>query len=689
MPMGEERAIEGVCPGELPRRPLLSREVSDDAQMLWAIAARFSPMNHLRVPLWVFCPERLQMVWANEAGLAVWEAKDLAELQRRDLGADLTDAMRHTIYVTMARLAAGEKKVIEVTSIFPRGIAKRVHMSHSLTTLPDGTSVMLSEVEVEPPAEQLVQLASQLSLLLVLFNQKGERLSMNRAFRGLIGERVNTLADLVPGNMPLDELVASLSPTEPAASDIELETTRGPRIFRLELRLVAGLDSSMRVLASLYDVTTQRRERAELFRLAHTDTLSGLANRHGVLLEGTRRDAEGAPYEVLYIDLDGLKQLNDSLGHRFGDLALESAARRIAGLVDGRGFVGRMGGDEFVVVVSDRGFELAEKIRSALSMSYELDGVKVLLTASVGLLTARLGDGFAFEARVRKADQAMLEAKRDGRNRVVLAQVGAIDVEARAQRIHARLPGALANGGLSIVVQPIVELETGRIARGEVLVRWRDEELGAVAPMEFIPLAEQSGLIRELGRFVLSRTTRVIKTMLDEGFKLPLSVNLSAREVALPTLAEDIADELRIAGIPASLLAVELTETAMIGRFDLASVELDKVRELGVGMGVDDFGTGYSALSIIHRLQVDTIKLDRSLISDLPEPRALAVARALALLADSLGVALVAEGIEELGQAEVLRSLGCHYGQGYYFARPLPVKDFLELVRSGVLLPLF
>ncbi len=645
-------------------------------------------MNQLRVPLWVFCPERLQMVWANRAGLAVWEAKEPADLQRRDLGADLTDAMRHTIYVTMARLKSGEDKVIEVTSIFPKGIAKRVHLSHSLTYLPDGTPVMLSEVEVEPPAEQLVQLASQLSLLLVLFDQKGERLSMNRAFRGLVGERVKTLADLVQGSVPLDELVGSLSPTEPAASDIELETMRGSRIFRLELRLVAGLDGAMRVLATMYDVTTQRRERAELFRLAHTDTLSGLANRHGALLEGAHRDATGSPYEVMYIDLDGLKQLNDTLGHRFGDLALEAAARRIAGLVPETGFAGRMGGDEFVVVISERGFELAEKIRTALSMSYELDGVKVLLTASIGLLTAGFGEGFAFEARVRKADQAMLEAKREGKNRVVLSRAGAIDLEVRAQRIHALLPVALASEALSIVVQPIVELETGRIARGEVLIRWRDDELGPVAPMEFIPLAEQSGLIRELGRFVLSKATRFIRAMLDVGSRVPLSVNLSAREVALPTLAEDIAAELRNADIPPSLLSVELTESAMIGRFDLASAELDKVRALGVGMAVDDFGTGYSALSIIHRLQIDTLKLDRSLISDLPAPRALAVARALSLLADALGVAIVAEGIEEAKQGEVLRALGCHYGQGYYFSRPLSTKDFLALVRSGAALPL-
>jgi diguanylate cyclase (GGDEF)-like protein len=672
---------------ELPRRPMLRGDNAADSAFLHAIAARFAPMELLRWPLWVFCPERLQMVWANRAGRGVWEASSLEDLQRRDLGADLTDAMRHTIYVTMSRLAKGEEKVIEVTSIFPRGIAKRVHMTHTLALLPDGGHAMLSEVEVEPPAEQLVQLASQLSLLLVLFDREGHRLSMNRAFQSLIGDRVRTLSDLVEGRVPTDELVASLSPTEPAASDVELDTTRGPRVFRLELRLVAGLDGSMRVLASLYDVTTHRRERAELLKLAHTDTLSGLANRHGALLEGARREASSAPYDVLYIDLDGLKQLNDSLGHRFGDLAIEAAARRIAALVPSDGFAGRMGGDEFVVVVASGGEDLAERLRAALSMSYELEGVRVVLTASIGVVLAEVGRGMPFEARVRKADQAMFEAKRDGRNRTVLSRVAMIDAETRARRIHDLLPEAASGKGLSIVVQPIVDLETGRIARGEALIRWRHEELGPISPAEFIPLAEQSGIVRELGRFVLSETSRLIAAMHREGRHVPLSVNLSAREVTLPTLAEDVAAELVRFAIPPHMLSVELTESAMIGRFDLAAAQLAKVRALGVGLALDDFGTGYSALSIVHRLEVDTIKLDRSLVSDLPEARAIAVARAVILLAESLGASVVAEGIENLTQADVLRALGCRYGQGYHFARPLAAADFLALVQLGDPLP--
>jgi EAL domain-containing protein (putative c-di-GMP-specific phosphodiesterase class I) len=243
------------------------------------------------------------------------------------------------------------------------------------------------------------------------------------------------------------------------------------------------------------------------------------------------------------------------------------------------------------------------------------------------------------------------------------------------RRINQLLPGAEADGELRLVVQPIVSLADGRIVRGECLLRWRSRELGEVSPAEFIPIAEQSGIIRDIGRYVFRSATTLAGTLAREHLALPLAVNLSAREVILPTLAEDVKAELDRSGVDPSLLTVELTETAVIGRFDLAQRQLEAVRALGVRVALDDFGTGYSALAAVHRLSVDCIKIDHSLVRDLPEPRATAVARAIVRLAESLDCVVVAEGVETAVQAAALVALGCELAQGFYFARPLEIAD--------------
>jgi diguanylate cyclase (GGDEF)-like protein len=672
-----------IVPPPPPReRPFLLPDVREDRALLDAIAAQFRPLDGFRVPMWLFCPSRLQMVWANRAALAVWEARTLADMQARDLGADMSDAMRLSLGASLARIRNGET-VREVSAIFPRGIGKRVQMFHHLVHLPDGTEGMLAEVDVEPPAEDLVQLASGLSLLLALFRADGTRVSMNPAFRALLAERIERLDQLLVDAMPVDALLASLPPVEPRGHDLELPTARGLRTFRVELRRVADKDDAPCVLASLYDVTTQRRERAELVRLATTDVLTGLANRHGVLQDAQARAARGENYDVLYLDLDGLKQLNDSLGHHVGDLALEAAARRIERAVPEGGFAGRLGGDEFVAFVPGDGEAVAERMRSLLSMPYAVDDLHVLLTASIGVtLREDLPEG-AIEDRLRLADAALFEAKRAGRNRVQRAIASSVASEARLRRIHNLLPHAVQRGELRVVVQPIVRLADTTLARGEVLVRWNSPELGQVSPAEFVAIAEQSGMARELGRFVLGETTKLLQALAAAGHAVPLAVNLSGREVVLPTLASDIEEALTRTGTPPRLLTVELTESAMIGRIDLAREQLRKVRALGVGVALDDFGTGYSALSIVHELEVDTLKLDRSLVKDLPGPRAGAIVRAVVGLAETMGLAIVAEGVETEPQAEALLAMGCTFGQGYLWARPMEVEDFVARCVQG------
>lgn len=464
------------------------------------------------------------------------------------------------------------------------------------------------------------------------------------------------------------------------AFDRELETLRGVRIFRVELRRANARDGQPRVLATLTDVTYQRRERAELLRLAHTDILTGLANCHGILLEAQRRTDNREPFDLLYIDLDGLKPINDSLGHRYGDMVLAASAQRMIQVLGPHDKVGRMGGDEFVALVRSGGLVKAEELRKSLANTFELDGVHVLLSASIGCVLAEELPTEPIEERIRSADEAMFVAKRAGKNRIERVSVVGRGQEERARMVHRLIPAALKAGEFRIVTQPIVSISTGKIIKGECLVRWTSPQLGVVSPIDFIPAAEQSGTIRALGQLVLRQATEALTKAGPRA--IPLNINLSAREVTLPTLTSDVQQQLSASGISPELITLELTESAMIGRWDLAQSNLDEVRTLGVGVALDDFGTGYSALAVVHQLRVDTLKLDRVLIKDLPQQRPMAVVMAILKMAESLGISVVAEGVETLEQAQALRELGCPYGQGYFWFRPLEVDAFLGHLTS-------
>jgi diguanylate cyclase (GGDEF)-like protein/PAS domain S-box-containing protein len=439
---------------------------------------------------------------------------------------------------------------------------------------------------------------------------------------------------------------------------------------------------ALRIAGSTTDVTLGKL----------VDALTGLPNRLAVIdrldrLVTRQKEDPSRFFAVLFMDLDRFKLINDSLGHLKGDLLLLTVSRRLGSALalcgEGSGCVGRLGGDEFVVVLDnspapESAIQLAQAIQHEMEAPMHLDGSLVFSSMSIGI--AHSGQGMqTAEDALRNADTAMYHAKAEGRGRI-----GLFDSSMHARAIarlelETDLRRALDAGEFVLCYQPQVDLHTGRLAGFEALVRWNHPARGLVAPSEFIWMAEENGLILALGRWVIETGCRQLAEW-DQSFEparqLSVSINLSARQFNDPKLDANVAAILRDTGLEPSRLHLEVTESMVADDPDSAHRILKSLSDMGVGLEVDDFGTGYSCLGQLHQLPFDTLKIDRSFVNALgnenqPEQDSRKIVESIVRLSSSLGIDVIAEGIETEGHWAQLAALGCDYGQGFHFARPL------------------
>jgi diguanylate cyclase (GGDEF)-like protein/PAS domain S-box-containing protein len=443
------------------------------------------------------------------------------------------------------------------------------------------------------------------------------------------------------------------------------------------------------------DVSERKELERQLTHQAFHDPLTGLANRslfrdrvrHALAL----RSRTLQPLAVLFLDLDGFKAINDSLGHAVGDRLLGSVAGRLQSVVRPGDTVARLGGDEFAVLLEDlEGLHVAQQVATRiieeLHTAFALEGHEVFVGASVGLAVAE-GDDDADEL-LRNADLAMYKAKAMGKGRCEVFEPDMHAAAIERMVIEGDLRHAVVRGELRLHYQPLVELATGRIVGVEALLRWQHPTRGLVMPGDFIGVAEESGLIVPVGRWVLTEACRQIaRWQRDTGLPLRLSVNLSARQLEAPRLAEHVAKTLRSTGVNPNDLVLEITESMLVDNAERTIAKLHLLRELGVRLAVDDFGTGYSSLNYLRRLPVDVLKIDRSFVQGIgSEAELTALTGAIVGIGRDLGLDTVAEGIEEPGQLAALRDMGCVLGQGFLYSRPIPPEQLAGLLRAdGVL----
>ncbi|MGV8943623.1 sensor domain-containing protein [Thermomonas sp.] len=460
------------------------------------------------------------------------------------------------------------------------------------------------------------------------------------------------------------------------------------------IRMIGESESSGpgtdQLTGTVQDVTDRKQEEATLRVQAQTDALTGLMNRDAILSQLDTRLADTASNRIalLYIDLDRFKIVNDVLGHGAGDELLVAAAQRMRKAIGSEGMVARFGGDEFVVICAtdddaDRPEHMAQRIQHAFAESFRLHGDEFNVTTSIGIAQAP-ADGETSQQLIQSADMAMYDSKRRTRNGW---QAFSPELASRQQerlQTETQLRRALDKGEFHLVYQPQVDLRTGRILYAEALVRWRNPQLGEMRPDHFIDLAETTGDIVRIGNWVLREACTQMRRWSEQGLPIQrMAVNVSYRQFLGDDLAESVRKALQESELPGSALELELTERVLVDDTPATLAVFTELRALGVQLSIDDFGEGYSALNYLRRLPINALKLSYSFIKGVPgNPSDIAICQAVAGIAQSLGLGLVAEGVENEAQRDFLLRLGVTTGQGFLFAPGLLPGEFAKRVAA-------
>jgi diguanylate cyclase (GGDEF)-like protein/PAS domain S-box-containing protein len=447
-------------------------------------------------------------------------------------------------------------------------------------------------------------------------------------------------------------------------------------------------DGVMLAITHIEDVTEQRRAAEQLRYAARHDELTGLPNRSYLmhLLHDRLATAALDEVAVLFVDLDQFKVINDSLGHEVGDLLIQEVSGRLRSALRDEDVLARFGGDEFIVILSGEPVDVAERLRRAVHPPVLIADHELFVTASIGYATNH-ESGMTPNDMMRDADAAMYRAKARGRDCVEAFEAGGHETGVQALRTTGELRRGIERGEVVPYFQPIVDLESGRALGFEVLARWLHPDRGLLPPNEFLPLAEETGLLIDLGARILRDSMAQLAQWRAAGHAFAncsLSVNVGTRQLVDPNFYDTVTDALAETGLDADSLWLEITETALLADVKAATVALRELRSLGLHLSVDDFGTGYSSLTYLKRFPVEAIKIDRSFVAGLGiETEDSTIVEAVVRLGQSLGLNVVAEGIESPLQLARLRELGCDRGQGYLFGRPRPA-ELIERERANV-----
>jgi diguanylate cyclase (GGDEF)-like protein/PAS domain S-box-containing protein len=621
-----------------------------------------------------------------------------------------------------AAATRGEPCDIEFRIVRPDGCERVLHAKAEVTRGADGQPEVMTgaahDVTEQRAVERDLRFANALSMAqlesspdgilvvganrrIVSFNRKfvelwkiPEAIVETRSDERAVAWVLDSLAAPAAFLTRLDELYANPD----AHSEEEIELKDGRVFERHSSPLPIAIDEGVGRIFFFRDISARKAAQERLARVAREDALTGLPNRT-VFVEAVQqamaRAARGAKgFALLYLDLDHFKDVNDTLGHPAGDTLLRMVAERLRAEVRQPDIAARFGGDEFAVIESDvtdpgEAAALAERLQSALREPFPILGNEIRIGASIGIaLHGPRVDGP--EMLLSQSDLALYRAKADGRGTYRFFAEG-MDADVRARvALVSELRAAIEAEQMFLVYQPQVEISTGRIVGLEALVRWRHPHRGIVSPGTFIPVAEKSGLIVPLGRWVMRHACQQAKAWVDAGICPDVvAVNISGSQFRTPfELETTLASILAETGLPPQRLEVELTESVLMGAWLEQNEVLVRLRESGVKIAIDDFGTGFSSLQYLSRFPVDRLKIAQEFMLDLRQGRGnAAIVRATIGLARELGLDVIAEGIETSEQFDLLEGWGCREVQGYYFAKPMPAAEVEELLRKGTIEP--
>jgi diguanylate cyclase (GGDEF)-like protein/PAS domain S-box-containing protein len=585
--------------------------------------------------------------------------------------------------------------------------AKRLDDGMVLVTYTDVTDLKRREAALKQSEERYALAAQGSNDGLWDWDIKNNRVYYSPRWKSMLGcrdeEIGNSRDDWFQRVHPddIDELKAALDAhLSGATTHVEVEYRIRHNDGRYRWMLSRGMSVAdpqsgkpARMAGSQTDITERKRTEQQLLHDAFHDGLTGLPNRAlfmdrlGQALTRSKRDATRS-FAVMFLDLDHFKYVNDSLGHSAGDSLIVSIARRLDNSRRASDTVARLGGDEFALLIEDitskeNALDIAERLRQTMSKPVNLMGQEIFPTASMGIAIAHAGYERPEEMLI-DADLAMYEAKSVGRDRVSLFSPEMRAHSSKQLELGSDLRRAFERNELVMFYQPIIGMLDGRIAGFEALIRWRHPVKGIVPPGDFIPLAEETGLIIPIGWWVIEESSNKMQAWNQSRPKdrqVMMSINISARQFKEPGLIDRIADLIEDHQLDPSQMKLEITESLLMDNPEVATEWLGNLKALGVSLSIDDFGTGYSSLSYLHRFPFDYLKVDRSFVATMFEKREnMEIVRAIIALGTNLGMQIIAEGVETIEQYEMLRELGCHFAQGYYFSRPIPEADAQSLM---------
>lgn len=543
----------------------------------------------------------------------------------------------------------------------------------------------------------LSQAIEQSPVSVVITSLEGEIEYVNSTFEHVTGYSLAEVLGkssriLKSGKTPQSlytDLWQQLSKGEPWRGEFQNQRKNG-EIFWEHAHIAPVMDASGKprhFLAVKQDITQQKIQEERILHQAHFDSLTELPNRFLCMtrLDGMIQDAKRQGYQiaVLFLDMDDFKKVNDTLGHNTGDQMLIEAAKRLRDTVRESDTVGRLGGDEFIVLLNhletpEQAQPVAQNLLKQFRSSLSVEGRDILLTMSIGIAIYP-EDGDSSAALLRNADSAMYHSKATGRNNFNYYTEEMNISATRRLKLEEKLHTAMQNHEFHLLYQPVVSLTSRNVVGAEALLRWQSNELGAVSPEEFIPIAEHTGLIVEIGEFVLEEALRQSSRWINELMpEFQIAINLSPRQFREPKLVSGIAERMQRFQLTGDQLELEITEGVLMSQHADIEESISELNEMGIGISMDDFGTGYSSLSYLRSYPFDTLKIDRSFISDISvDPADLELVNATIDMAHGLGLRVIAEGVETDAQVQHLVKRGCDMAQGYYFSKPVSA-DVLE-----------
>jgi len=556
-------------------------------------------------------------------------------------------------------------------------------------------------IQLEAERDFVTSLLDTAETIILTLDSSGHIVTLNRFGQELLGlssseAKLMSFLELNHDQKTLEEhrvLMDRLLEQKESKVQIEsaIRSSTGQMLQISWLHSVLNIpDSEAQVLSIGLDFTERQHAEKRLVWMANHDPLTALPNRllfNEKVDVALKRALEGDITAVLFCDLDSFKDVNDSLGHPVGDELLQQAAERIQGVICNDGVLARLGGDEFTVLLESRTSikeieNVALHILQAFRQSFFIDGYEIFSTVSIGIAMSP-EHGVDVTSLVQHADVAMFDAKESGKN-----QLRFYHDEQGSQRYERfslvnDLRRALEREELRVFYQPQIDSRSGNVMGVEALLRWQHGEVGMISPAKFIPLAEEQGLIVPIGEWVLEEACRQGKALHDQGLDVRMGVNIAGQQIMHESLLPTVKRVIKETGIEPRLLDLEVTENFLLRQPEITIPKLHKFREMGLSLSMDDFGTGFSSLSYLKKLPLNTLKIDQSFVRDIGiDPEGEAIVKAIIVLAKSLGLEALAEGVETSEQLSYLRTHGCHLIQGFYFSRPLPTEELPDFIMN-------